>query len=185
MEATNLTLDKLWASLEQLDPFPTDTGTIKMIVRRPESDAREEIKQGKLDITEGLVGDNWLTRGSSSTPDGSAHPEAQITLMNSSVINTITGNDQSRWELAGDQIFVDFDLSQDNLPAGSRIQIGDAILEISQKPHTGCGKFARRFGTYARKWVMSEKGKQLRLRGVNARVIQGGTININDRIQKL
>lgn len=185
MEVTNLNLEQLWDGLKQLDPFPTNNGTIEMIVRRPQTEKRETVEQAELDTTKGLVGDNWLARGSSSTPDGSANPQAQITLMNSDVINVITNGDQSRWELAGDQIFVDFDLSQDNLPAGSRIKMGEATLEISELPHTGCGKFARRFGAYARKFVMTEKGKSLRLRGVNASVVEGGTINTGDTIVKL
>ena len=179
-----LTLGELWNGWEQLDPSPTDVGTVDMIVRRPQTEEREEVEQAEFDTKEGLIGDNWLARGSSSTPDGSAHPEAQITLMNSRVIQLIAG-DEPRWDLAGDQLFVDFDLSMDNLPAGSRIQIGDVIMEISQKPHTGCDKFARSYGAYARKFVMTDKGKQLRLRGVNAQVIQGGTINKNDKIEKV
>lgn len=183
MEA-NLTLGELWTGWEQLEPSPTDIGTIEMMIRRPNVDEREEVEEATFDTKEGLVGDNWLTRGSSSTSDGSAHPEAQITLMNSRVVQLLAG-DKSRWAIAGDQLFVDFDLSMDNLPAGQRITIGDVVLEISQKPHTGCGKFARRYGAHARKFVMTDRGKQLRLRGVNAQVIQGGTITKNDTIRKL
>lgn len=183
MEA-KLTLDELWTGWEQIDPSPTETGTIKMIVRRPEVEKREEVQEAEFDTKEGLIGDNWLARGSSSRPDGSANPEAQITLMNSRVVDLIAG-DRSRWAIAGDQLFVDFDLSMENLPTGSRIQLGEVIMEISETPHTGCAKFAKRYGAYARKWVMTDEGKQLRLRGVNAQVIQGGKITCDDKITKL
>ena len=183
MEA-RLTFDALSESWERLDPSPVDIGTVDMIVRRPAMDQREELQEAHFNCAEGLEGDNWLKRGSASTADGSAHPEAQITLMNSRVIQLITG-DKSRWAEAGDQLFVDFDLSAANLPAGSQIQIGEVIMEISQKPHTGCAKFARRFGASARKWVMTEAGMTARLRGVNARVIQAGRIKVKDSISKL
>ena len=183
MEA-QMTLDQLWDGWHQLETSPQDVGSIEMMIRRPDVDEREEVQEADFDTGQGMVGDNWLTRGSSSTPDGSAHPEAQITLMNSRTIQLIAG-DRSRWAEAGDQLFVDFDLSMDNLPAGQQIKIGDVVLEISELPHTGCGKFARRFGAPARKFVMTDQGKQLRLRGVNAKVIQGGTITLNDKITKV
>lgn len=183
MEA-NLKIDKLWSGWEQSEKSPKDVGTIEMIVRRPQADEREEVQQAEFDTKEGLLGDNWLARGNGSRPDGSADPEAQVTLMNSRVIQLIAG-DKSRWAIAGDQVFVDFDLSSDNLPAGHRIQIGEAILEISETPHTGCAKFAKRYGAHARKFVMTDEGKQLRFRGVNAKVIQGGMIKLSDTITKL
>lgn len=183
MEA-NLKTDELWSGWETLEKSPTDVGTIEMIVRRPEREEREEVQQAEFDPQQGLIGDNWYVRGSSSTPDGSAHPEAQITLMNSRVIQLIAG-DRSRWELAGDQLFVDLDLSQDNLPIGQQIKVGDVILEIAELPHTGCAKFAKRYGAYARKFVMTDEGKQLRFRGVYAKVIQGGNIKVKDTITKL
>lgn len=181
---TKLSFDALTAGWTQLEPSPKEGGTVEMIIRRPGIDLREELQAAQFNTSEGLQGDNWLTRGSSSTADGSADPQAQITLMNSRVIQLITA-DKSRWAEAGDQLFVDFDLSMDNLPPGSQIQLGEVIMEISQKPHTGCAKFARRFGAPARKWVMTDAGKHARLRGVNARVIQGGTIRAHDKITKL
>lgn len=177
------TFDALSESWDRLELSPADIGTVDMIVRRPDIDQREELQEARFNPTDGLEGDNWLTRGSSSTIDGSADPQAQITLINSRAIQLITG-DKSRWAESGDQLFVDFDLSRDNLPAGSQIQIGEVIMEISQKPHTGCAKFARRFGAGARKWVMTEAGLAACLRGVNARVIQAGAVKVNDRITK-
>lgn len=184
MEQVKLTFDQLMDGWATLEASPTDTGTVEMIVRRPETEKRETVDSVEVNTTDGVVGDNWLARGSSSTPDGSAHPEAQITLMNTKVVQLIA-QDQSRWDLAGDQFFVDFDLSMDNLPAGSQIKIGTAILEISEKPHTGCAKFAKRYGAPARKFVMTDDGKKARLRGVNAKVIQNGTVKQGDTIQKL
>lgn len=184
MEKVNLTFDELMGAWADMIPSPIESGTVEMIVRRPETDAREHIQEGQLSTVDGLVGDNWLARGSSSTPDGSAHPEAQITLMSTRIIDIIA-QDKDNWDLAGDQFFVDFDLSMENLPAGSHIQVGSAILEISEKPHTGCAKFAKRYGAPARKFVMTDEGKQARLRGVNARVIQAGPVKVNDIIKKL
>lgn len=184
MEQVNLTFDQLMDGWATLEASPTESGTVDMIVRRPAVDERQEVTSCELSVTEGVVGDNWLARGSSSTPDGSAHPEAQITLMNTHVIQLIA-QDKSRWDMAGDQFFVDFDLSMENLPAGSQIQIGSAILKISEKPHTGCAKFAKRYGAPARKFVMTDEGKVARLRGVNAKVVQAGTVNQGDTIQKL
>ena len=178
-----LSFEDLSERWESLAPSPADVGNVDMIVRRPDIAGREELEAAQFNPADGLEGDNWLQRGSSGTADGSADPEAQITLMNSRVIQLITGH-RSRWAEAGDQLFVDFDLSQDNLPAGTRIQIGGVVMEISQTPHTGCGKFARRFGAGARKWVMTEAGLAARLRGVNARVLQAGKIRVNDRIAK-
>jgi len=176
-----LNIEDLWSGWEALEKSPKDVGTVEMIVCRPDRDEREEVQEAVFSIDEGMAGDNWLTRGSS---DGTAHPEAQITLMNSRVIDLIAG-DRSRWELAGDQLFVDFDISKDNLPVGQRIQIGEVILEIPELPHTGCAKFAKRYGAYARKFVMTDEGKQQRFRGIYAKVIQSGNIKVSDTITKL
>jgi len=184
MEIVKLTFDQLMDGWAELEASPTDTGTVEMIVLRPETEKRETVDSVEVNTSVGVVGDNWLARGSSSTPDGSAHPEAQITLMNTNVVQLIA-QDKSRWDLAGDQFFVDFDLSMENLPAGSQIQIGTVVLEISEKPHTGCAKFAKRYGAPARKFVMTDEGKIARLRGVNARVIQDGVVKQGDTIQKL
>ena len=184
MEQVKLTFDQLMDGWAQLDASPTESGTVEMIVCRPETEKRETVDTVEVNTTEGVVGDNWLARGSSSTPDGSAHPEAQITLMNTKVVQLIA-QDKSLWDLAGDQFFVDFDLSMENLPTGTKIQIGSAILAISEKPHTGCAKFAQRYGAPARKFVMTDEGKQARLRGVNAHVIQDGTVSTGDTITKL
>ena len=184
MDTKYLTTEELEAGLEDIYLSPKDDGRINMIVCRPDDDERKVLLKAKLDLTEGLVGDNWKVRGSKSTADGSAHPEMQLNIMNSRVI-ALLAQEQDRWKLAGDQLYIDMDLSDTNLPAGTRLALGTAIIEITAKPHTGCKKFAARFGQDAIKFVNSPLGKELHLRGVNARVIQSGTIQVGDAVKKI
>jgi len=132
----------------------------------------------------GLVGDAWLARGSKAMPDGSANPNAQLTLMNTRAAEAIIGS-RDRWPLAGDQLYVDLDLSVENLPAGTQLAVGDAVVEVTPVPHTGCAKFSARFGTEALKFVSKSPGRELRLRGVNARVVTAGAVRTGDMINKL
>lgn len=178
-----LSLEELEAGLAPIRQSPADAGTLAMIVRRPAIDQREVLDIGELDEDEGLKGDNWAVRGSSRTPDKSAHPEMQLNLMNARAIALIA-QEEERWPLAGDQLYVDLDLSEKNLPPGSRLSLGEAIIEITAIPHNGCKKFAQRFGIDAVKFVNSKEGKALHLRGLNAKVIRGGSIKKGDRIQK-
>ena len=180
----HLTRTELDAGMDHILQSPREQGVLDMIVRRPAEDERDEVQTAVLDLDLGLVGDNWKIRGSKHTPDGSANPEAQITLMNSRAIALIAQT-QDRWSLAGDQLYVDFDLSEENLPVGSRLAIGSAVVEISAKPHTGCVKFSNRFGVDAHKFVNSKAGSPLRLRGVNTRVVRGGEIRIGDVVRKV
>lgn len=150
-----------------------------MIVRRPGQGEREELEEAELDVEVGLVGDTWNVRPSKRTEDGSPHPDMQLTLMSARVIELIAG-DRDRWALAGDQLYVDMDLSTDNLPVGMRLSLGAATIAITDQPHTGCKKFVERFGADAHKLVNSERGRALRLRGVNARVVAGGTIRVGN-----
>ncbi len=175
---------ELEAGLKEVGESPTDGGVVKLIVRRPAIGERETLEVGELHLTEGLVGDNWQNRGSSRTDDGSAHPEMQLNLMNSRVADVVVVGVE-RWPLTGDQLFVDFDLSFDNLPAGTRLGLGSAVIEVTPEPHTGCDKFVARFGLDAVKFVNSERGRQLRLRGLNAKVVQPGTVRVGDAIRKL
>ena len=162
---------------------PRGAGTLEGLVRRPDRDRRIVVEEAVLDVVEGLVGDNWRARGSSSTPDGLANPESQLMLMSTRVLAAIEP-DRDRWALAGDQLLVDFDLSIGHLPPGTRIVVGEAVLEISVKPHTGCAKFSARFGSDALRWINSVEGREERLRGVGARVIRGGTVRVGDEIRK-
>jgi hypothetical protein len=185
MDATeHLTLEQLEAGLEIIRQSPRDVGVLKLISRRPETNEREVIAEAQLDPAHGLMGDNWLARGSRSAPDGRAKPDMQLNVMNARVIGLIA-RDKSRWALAGDQLFVDFDLSEANVPPGTRLAIGSAVIEITAPPHLGCKKFSARFGPDALKFVNSPVGKELHLRGVCARVVQAGTVRTEDTIKKL
>jgi MOSC domain-containing protein YiiM len=182
--ARHLTLDELEAGLPGLLTSPRDQGTLEMIVRRPAIGAREVVAIGELDLADGLVGDTWKLRGSSRSADGGPHPEMQINVMNSRVVDFIA-QDRDRWALAGDQLFVDLDLSAENLPPGTRLSMGTAVIEVTPQPHTGCAKFVERFGVDAMKFVNSPRGRQLSLRGINARVVRPGRIHVGDVIKKL
>ena len=186
METTvkHLTTAELEAALDHLRQTPKDDGVVHLIVRRPEVDQREVIDEAELDTELGMIGDNWKVRGSKRTPDGSAHPEMQINIMNSRV-TALVAQEKDRWPLAGDQLYIDMDLSKENLPAGSRIAVGSAVLEVSPLPHTGCKKFVSRFGSEAMEFVNSETGKEMCLRGINAKVVQGGTVKVGQTAKKL
>ena len=175
------TFAELEAMIDGIRDAPADTGVVELIVRRPEADEREVVSEVRLDVDEGLVGDSWRARGNRHTPDGSADPEAQLTVMNARAADAVAG-DVSRWPLAGDQIYADFDIGVEHLPPGTRITIGDAELEVSEKPHTGCAKFSARFGTDALRFVNSPEGRRLRLRGMNTRITKSGTVRVGDPI---
>ncbi|HEY5948365.1 MAG TPA: hypothetical protein VIV40_22870 [Kofleriaceae bacterium] len=175
-------LADLDAQLDHVRASPRDVGTIELIVRRPTRETRDIVEIAELDAARGLVGDNWLERGSKRTPDGSSNFEQQLTLMNIRAIAAIT--ERERYSLAGDQFFVDFDLSETNLPAGTQLVLGEALVEISAVPHTGCAKFSARFGSDATKWVNAAVGRELRLRGVNARIIHGGVVRRGDVLRR-
>jgi hypothetical protein len=183
-EISHLKMEELEAGLENIRQSPKDPGVLEMIVRRPRDDEREVLEEAQLDLTLGLMGDNWQTRGSSRMPDKSAHPEMQITIINSRLIALIA-RDKGRWPLAGDQLYIDLDLSVENLPAGTCLSIGSAVIEVTPQPHTGCRKFMARFGDDAMKFVNSPTGKELHLRGINAKVVQAGIIHAGDVVKKL
>jgi hypothetical protein len=175
---------ELQAGLDGIRQSPKDSGTLELIVRRPQSGSREVVQEGQLDLIEGLVGDNWRTRGCALTADGSAHPDMQLNIMNSRVI-ALVANHFDRWPLAGDQLFVDLDLSAENLPPQTLLRLGSAVIEVTKQPHTGCAKFVERFGLDAVKFVNSDEGKRLHLRGINARVVVPGLIRVGNVVSKV
>jgi len=175
--------DALELGLEEIRRSPSDRGLIELIVRRPVDNERELLDEAEIDTSVGLIGDCWPRKVTSQTHDGSPHPDAQLTLMNSRVASLVA-RDPERRQLAGDQLYVDLDLSAANLPPGTRLRAGSAVIEVTALPHRGCGKFTARFGVDAAKFVNSRVGRELNLRGVNARVVQGGRVRLGDLIEK-
>ena len=183
MVAKHLTTAELESGLPEIRQSPNNDGELQLISRRPAIGERDLIETGELDTTQGLVGDDWSTRGQHQTPPRDPKPDAQLTLMNARAAQLVSGS-KERWALAGDQLYVDFDIGRDNLPIGSRVQIGDAIVEVTAEPHPGCKKFVERFGMDAMTFVNSEEGKQMCLRGINTKIVQSGAIRVGDKINK-
>ena len=184
MEAKHLSTDELESGLPQIKQSPKESGELQLIARRPAIGERDLIDEGELDTDEGLVGDNWATRGQQSDPPREPKLLAQLTLMNARAAQLVSGS-KERWPLAGDQLYVDFDIGRDNLPIGSKVRIGDdAIVEVTEEPHPGCKKFVERFGMDAMEFVNSDEGKQMCLRGINTRIVQSGMIRVGDKITK-
>jgi MOSC domain-containing protein YiiM len=171
--------EDLLAGLGHIRESPSDEGTLELIVRRPDVEQREVLEEGELSLEEGLVGDCWGTRAKSP------NPKAQVTLTNARATDLVAGGDRERWPLAGDQLYVDFDLSGEHLPAGTQIAIGSAVVEVTDLPHMGCEKYTRRFGADARAFVNSPEGLELNLRGINTRVVRAGTVRRGDAVRKL
>ena len=178
------TTEELEAGLPLIRQAPRDEGPLRLIVRRPAVNARQVVEEGQLDRVVGLVGDSWPTRGCSRSADGRPHPDMQINIMGLRAVALIAG-DESRWPLAGDQLIVDLDLSAENLPPGTLLELGAALLEVTAQPHTGCAKFVSRFGVDAMKFVNSPIGRQLNLRGVNARVVRSGRVRVGDAVRRI
>lgn len=176
--------EELGDGLAHVLASPTVTGPVELVVRRPVEGEREVIAAARLDRSVGLEGDDWLARWNRRNPGADPNPEAQLTIMNARVADLVAG-DRERWPLAGDQLYVDLDLSEDNLPPGTRLRVGEAVVEVSVTPHTGCQKFTQRFGLAALRWTKTDEGRRLRLRGLNAQVIEGGAVRPGDTITKL
>lgn len=182
--AEHLSTEQLDAGFAHILRAPSTNGALKMIVRRPGVDRREVLNEADLDVDEGLVGDDWKTRGSTLTPDGNANPDAQVTIINARLISLLARSEE-RWQLSGDQLVMDLDISADNLPPGARLSVGTAVMEITAKEHTGCVKFAARFGRDALRFISTPEGRDLRLRGVYARVVKSGRIRTGDIVSRL
>ena len=180
---THLATNDLHAGVDHIRSSPKDDGRVQLIVRRPAEDEREIVEEAHLDLTDGLVGDTWNVRISQRTGAG-PDPERQLTLMNARAAALVAGT-ADHGGLAGDQVYVDFDLSYDNIPPGTRLRLGVAVIEVSAAPHRGCAKFAARFGKDALRFVNSEVGRELNLRGINAKVVVAGTVHVGDAVRKL
>lgn len=176
--------DELEAGLGNVLEAPRDAGPVRLIVRRTGPGQREILDVGELDREVGLVGDDWIRRPSRRT--GQPSPWAQLTVMNARYTALIAGEGEPEaWALAGDQLYVDLDLSEANLPAGTRLAVGSAVIEIQAQPHTGCAQFTARFGADAMRLANSERGRALRLRGANATVVESGSVRTGDTVRKL
>ena len=185
MAVAQLALPDLEAGLDHVRAAPADAGRLELIVIRPAAGEREILDRGTLDPELGLVGDRWSREGD---PRNYGRPlvDAQVTVMNARLSALVSGgDDHDRWALAGDQLHIDLDVGEENLPAGTRLEIGSATLEITAEPHTGCGKFVRRYGVDALKLVNSRVGRALRLRGLNARVVVAGEVAAGDPVRKV
>jgi MOSC domain len=176
-----LAIEELEAALADIRASPLDDGVLAQITRRPRTGEREVLDHAQLDETAGLVGDNWASRISSKTGLPPT-PDTMLTLMNVRVAQLVGGD---AWALAGDNLYVDMLLSRDNLAVGARLAIGDAIVCVTEPPHTGCAKFSARFGSDVMKWVNTAEGRALNLRGVHARVVQTGAVRRGDRVRKV
>jgi hypothetical protein len=181
---THRTTEEMEAAVDHFSSAPADVGRVELVVRRPHKGEREILDEGTLDVVDGLVGDNWSSRPSSRTPDGSAHPDMQLNVINAR-LSSFVAVDPDRRALAGDQLHVDLDLSEANLPPGTRLSLGSAVIEVTAQPHTGCAQFVERFGRDAMRFVNSPVGRQLRLRGLNAKVVVSGTVRPGDEVRKL
>jgi MOSC domain-containing protein YiiM len=181
---THLSLEELRAGLSEIKRSPKDRGALKAIVIRPETDARSSLRHCELSPELGVHGDNWAKGCWMSLPDGRPHPDVQVTIVNARAIALIA-QDEALWPLAGDNLFVDLDLSTENLPPGTRLSAGTALLEITAVPHKGCRKFAARYGVDATRFVNSRDGLRLHLRGIYARIVERGLITVGDIVEKL
>ncbi len=181
----HLSTEELEAGLDLIRRAPPSDGVVELIVRRPAEGEREVLEEGVLDLVEGLVGDTWRARGSKRTADGSAHPDMQLNVMSARVVELVAAGERERWALAGDQLYVDLDLSEVNLPPGTRLALGSAVVEVTAEPHTGCAKFVARFGGDAHRFVNTKAHRHLRLRGLNAKVVEPGAVRRGDTIRKL
>ena len=180
----HLNTDELEAGLEEALTSPTNKGIVELIVSRPDVGQRKVLQSAEFSTEVGLVGDNWSKKPYSKSPDGGPHPEMQVTMINRRVLDLVAAGDTERRAVPGDQLVVDFDLSLDNLPPGTKLNIGSTIIEVTEEPHTGCSQFVGWFGADAMRFVNSPRGRQLCLRGINAKVIQAGTISQGDQITK-
>ena len=180
----HLTLAELNAGLPEILASPDDNGTLRAIVIRPSKTQRADLGTCEISLALGNHGDHWVMGCWKSTEDGQPHPDVQICLMNARCIGLIA-QERANWPPAGDNLFIDMDLTPANTPPGTRLAIGSALIEITDTPHNGCASFIERYGRDACIFVNTGEGKKLRLRGIYARVVQDGRITAGDRLVKV
>ena len=183
MQTRHLSKEQLQAGMDHVRRSPADQGVLQLIARRPTVGERELLREGRLDPAEGLVGDNWKTRGASYNPPREPNPLTQLTIMNARAADLVA-TCRERWHLAGDQLYIDLDLSLANLPTGTHLAIGSAVVQVTGEPHTGCKKFVEHFGLDAMHLVNGPEGRALCLRGINTRVVRAGVISLGDAVVK-
>lgn len=178
------TLAALEAGLAEVLAAPAEAGHVELVTCRPAAGTRRVLASARFDPVTGVEGDSWATRFCRHTPDGSPHPGQQVALMNARMIRLVAGAPE-HWAPAGDQLFVDFDLRPTNAPPGTRLAVGEAVLEVSELPHRPCVKFRERYGDAAFRFLRSPRGLELSLRGVNATIVGAGVVRPGDEIRKL
>jgi MOSC domain-containing protein YiiM len=171
------TMDQLEAAWTSEPPAPRDDGSVRLICVRKGGGIHET--PGEIEITahHGLQGDRWSQRDPHADPDGAT----AVTLMNVFVAELV-GDGEQPLDAAGDNLLIDLDIGTDALPPGSRLTIGEAVLRVSEQPHTGCSTFRDKFGLDALRWVSTPDGRARRLRGVNCSVVRAGIVRVGDPI---
>ena len=180
----HLALTELNEGLPDILGSPKDNGTLAGIVIRPKKGVRRELDSCELSLALGVHGDRWAEGCWKTTEDGSPHPDVQICIMNARCIALIA-QERGNWAPAGDNLFIDLDLSPANTPPGTRLAIGTAVIEITDTPHNGCESFIARYGRDACVFVNTGEGKRLRLRGIYGRVVQDGRVSIGDVVSNV
>ncbi len=175
---------ELEQGLPEVLAAPRDAGRLAAIFVRPATNERRSLADARLTPEGGIDGDRWVTDSYYRLTGGRSDPRSQVSLMNVRFLRQIALNEDAIC-LAGDNLIVDLDLSEANLPAGSQLAIGDeVIIEISELSHTGCSKLEGRYGKEARAFMNNARGKSLHLRGRFARILVGGTIRVGDTVRK-
>ena len=182
----HLSVSELEAGLPEVLASPREAGRLELIVVRPDVNERRRLATARLTPAGGVDGDRWATDPSHCLDDGRPDPDHQVSLMNVRILRQIAAQADDAMCLAGDNLVVDLDLSEANLPTGSRLAVGEeVVIEITGLPHTGCGKFARRYGDDVRSFINGPQGRPVNLRGRYARVVQGGSVAVGQTVRKL
>ena len=174
--AHHLPAEQLREGLRKLPELPRDRGRLALLVRRRADGVRETPERVRLDAEEGLVGDGWSRRPPRK-------PDAQLAVMCRPLAELIANGQPL--SLFGDNLFVDLDLSAANLPEGARLQVGEAVVEMTPEPHDGCLKFKQRFGQDALRFVQDKATRSENRRGVYWRVVESGEVAVGDPVRVL